>query len=205
MTPQVFQEFTKILKARAVGDRVLEIGAVPTSDSLLNLPVFDKCSERVGINLDGGESYTAGQASDEARYRIVKGNANEMTMFADDSFDAVICNSVIEHDKFFWKTLDEVRRVTCDGGLVVIASPGYDQLKNVRLDSWKAKLRAKIIDNLYFLFKGTTTLHVHNWPGDYYRFSPQCYEEVIMKGLSDVEVYSIMIPPRVFGVGVVRK
>ncbi|MEM8752216.1 MAG: methyltransferase domain-containing protein [Pseudomonadota bacterium] len=205
MTPLVFQEFTRILEARDVGDRVLEIGAVPTADSLLNLSVFDDCAELVGINLDGGESYTMGRASDAARYQIVKGDANEMTCFEDDSFDTVVCNSVIEHDKFFWKTIEEVRRVTRAGGLVVFASPGYDELKNVRLDGWKANLRRTLIDNLYFLFKGTTTLHVHNWPGDYYRFSPQCYREVLFKDFDGVEVYSIMIPPRVFGIGSVRK
>ncbi|MEM7525951.1 MAG: SulP family inorganic anion transporter [Pseudomonadota bacterium] len=33
---------------------------------------------------------------------------------------AHICNSVIEHDKFFWKTIEVVRRVTRAGGLVAL-------------------------------------------------------------------------------------
>ena len=56
-----------------------------------------------------------------------------------------------------------------------------------------------------FLFKGTTTLHIHNWPGDYYRFSPQCYREVLLEGMDNVHVYSVMIPPRIVGIGYVNK
>lgn len=36
MSPEVFQEFEKILSTREIGESDVEIGAVSTSDSLLN-------------------------------------------------------------------------------------------------------------------------------------------------------------------------
>jgi len=44
-------------------------------------------------------------------------------------------------------------------------------------------------------------LRIHNWSGDYYRFSPQAYKDVIFDGMKVVEVYSIMVPPRISGIG----
>lgn len=201
MVPVVFQEWSKLLRAHKAGDRVLEIGAVPTDHSLLNLPEFDGCRERIGINFDSGESYGAGAKSSSDRYKIIKGNSNNMSMFPESYFDTVVSNSVIEHDKFFWLSLKEIRRVAKPGALVIIMSPGYDELENVRLDTWKSRLRRLLVNKTYFLTRGTTTLFVHSWPGDYYRFSPDCYKEVIMKGMRDVTVYSFLIPPRIVGIG----
>ena len=60
MSPEVFREFEKILSCRDVGERILEIGAVPTTDSLLNIEALAGASLKIGINLDGGRSYTHG-------------------------------------------------------------------------------------------------------------------------------------------------
>ncbi|MBI1194421.1 MAG: methyltransferase domain-containing protein [Gammaproteobacteria bacterium] len=204
--PEVFQEFEKILAQRDVGERVLEIGAVPTSDSLLNIKSLSVAVERVGINLDGGESYQAGSANRVNEYRIVKADANRMDCFEDNTFDTVLCNSVFEHDKFFWKSIAEIQRVARNGALVVIATPGYDDMENIRL----ANVPRDVQDNFCANFRreippGTVTMRVHNWPGDFYRFSPQAYREVLFAGMRDVEVYSIMIPPRIFGIGYVVK
>lgn len=203
MTPEVFQEFEKILSERKekIGECVLEIGAVPTSDSLLTIKVLSSTSDRIGINLDGGASYKMRSAKLENEYRIVEANANNMTCFRDNLFDTVLCNSVLEHDKYFWKTISEICRVAKEGALIVIGAPGYDILSDVRLNTDKSKLRRFLIHKLRRIFRGTPTLHVHNWPGDYYRFSPQAFKEVIFEGMRDVEVYSVMIPPRVIGIG----
>jgi hypothetical protein len=48
---------------------------------------------------------------------------------------------------------------------------------------------------------GIPTLWVHNFPGDYYRFSIQAFKDVIFEGMKDVKVYSILIPPRIIGIG----
>lgn len=201
MSPDLFEEFERILAGRDVGDRILEIGAVPTSHSLLNMKRFSSVKELIGVNLDGGESYKQGDSSQNNKYKIIKANSNDLSCFSDNYFDTVLSNSVIEHDKFFWKSLAEIRRVARKGALVVIASPGFDELQNIRKfprNDFKKRLIQKIFSRVY---RGVPTLKIHGWPHDYYRFSPQAYREVIMEGMSDVQIYSIKIPPRIFGIG----
>ena len=123
-----------------------------------------------------------------------------MTCFDDDTFDTVISNSVLEHDKFFWKTLSKIRRVTRNGGLVMIGTPGYDQLENIELGRKRHRLSRWLFRYFPKYIPGTPTLHVHNWPGDYYRFSPQAYREVVFEGMEVVEIHSVSIPPRILGV-----
>ena len=48
----------------------------------------------------------------------------------------------------------------------------------------------------------TLTLKVHDFPGDYYRFSPQAVEEVFLEGLVEKELSTMMLPPRVIGFGI---
>ena len=51
-------------------------------------------------------------------------NANDMP-FADASFDLVMSVSTLEHDKHFWLSLAEMKRVLRPGGVLAIAVPGY--------------------------------------------------------------------------------
>jgi hypothetical protein len=48
---------------------------------------------------------------------------------------------------------------------------------------------------------GTPTLGIHNYPGDYYRFSAQAMTEVFLAGYQQVRVQAIMQPPRIIGWG----
>src|SRR5712692_8128073 len=120
MHPRTYEEFERICSSRKAGGRVLEIGAVPASNSLLCMNSIRNATEKIGINLDGPHAYRD--------FTILNGNSNQMQCFDDGRFDVVLCNAVLEHDKFFWKTLAEMRRVTKPGGLVVIGTPGYTQL-----------------------------------------------------------------------------
>lgn len=207
MHPEVFEEYERILNERKkfLHGRVLEIGAVPTSDSLLNIEVLQCAEELVGINLDGGNAYKLGNKRRRNRYSIVKGNANDMSCFPDEHFCAVLCNAVLEHDKFFWRTLGEINRVTKKGGLIVIGAPGYDDLDNPVLREERDFVRRNIIKDNNRLLRGTLTLPIHDWPGDYYRFSPQAFREVVFEKMYNVKVYSIMIPPRIIGIGFNKK
>ena len=56
---------------------------------------------------------------------IIQANANDMHMFENDSFEAVVCNSTLEHDRYFWKTIDEIHRVTASNGGSVFGSSGF--------------------------------------------------------------------------------
>jgi ubiquinone/menaquinone biosynthesis C-methylase UbiE len=175
---------------------VLEIGATPDDSTLLNLPSLNSAREKIGINLAG--------ASRHNDFSIIEANANAMTCFPDQCFDVVLCNAVFEHDPFFWKSLREIRRVTKSGGLVVIGVPGYRQLpfeKTVR--HWLAKLpRSRSHSDGLPLQHSTLTLAVHNFPGDYYRFSEQAVRDVFFEGMQEVEVCSVLVPPRIIGAGI---
>lgn len=139
---------------------------------------------------------------------ILRADANSLASmpgFGDDSFDTVLCNSVLEHDRFFWRTLAEMKRVTRPGGVIGIGVPGYAKLPLERTASRLARTLAwirvpgRIRDPLG---ASTLTLQIHDHPGDYYRFSPQAVAEVFLEGLVDTELHTLMLPPRVIGFGV---
>ena len=112
----------------------------------------------------------------------VQGNANDMGMFEDESFDLVVSNATLEHDKHFWLSVGEMRRVLAPGGLLIIGTPGY--IENPERDQGRA----------------TSTYRVH-YRFDYYRFSAQAFREVFFAGMEDVAVQSILQPPRIIGLG----
>ena len=55
---------------------------------------------------------------------------------------------------------------------------------------------------LNMFFYTTITFELHSATGDYYRFSPQTFKEVFFEGMSNVEIHTIMLPPRIIGVGI---
>ena len=116
MHRRILQEFERICSERAIRGSVLEVGAVPTDESLLCMKSLEHATEKIGIDLNSPSEYKD--------FKIVQGNANAME-FDDNRFDAVLCNAVLEHDKYFWKTVQEIKRVTKAGGLIVFGVPGY--------------------------------------------------------------------------------
>jgi SAM-dependent methyltransferase len=198
MHPAIFAAFDQICREQQAGGRVLEIGAVPHPSTLLALPSLAGASEKLGINIAG--------ASRGADFRILAGDANAMSDFADASFDVILCNSMLEHDRRFWLTLREVRRVARPGALVAIGVPGYAELRMPlrRLGRWLARLPvlgAAARRQLDALKTGTPTLAPHNMPGDYYRFSEQAVREVFLEGLDAPQVRRLLAPPRILGWG----
>ena len=193
MHPAVFQVFESICSQAAIQGPVLEVGAVPGPDSLLRMPCLSHLESKVGLNLDGGVLCDG--------YDIKQGNANAMTDFADGQFAAVLCNAVLEHDRCFWKTVAEIRRVTAPGGLIAIGVPGYAGMgpqtfaPRNSLFGWisRAFEHGPYADTI---LAGTLTLGVHNYPGDFYRFSEQAVRDVFMAGLADVELRTVLNPPR---------
>jgi len=105
---------------------------------------------------------------------------------------------MLEHDKFFWKTISEIYRVTRRGGLVVLGVPAFVTLPVNRL------LDAKPfqVPILKWLFQSTLTFKVHNATGDYYRFGRQAVEEVLLAGMNNTQIEVIMLPPRIIGSGI---
>jgi SAM-dependent methyltransferase len=196
MLPRVYKEFERICSERKAGGAVLEIGAVPSTDSLLCMKSLRNATQKIGINLKGPSEYRD--------FKIIQGNGNAMTCFGDASFDVVLCNAVLEHDPYFWKTIAEIKRVAKPGALIVIGAPGYARLKMEKISSLLNHvplLRRWRRSYFGLLFFPTLTIHVHNEPGDFYRFSRQAFEEVLLAGLTEVEVLSVFLPPIIIGAG----
>jgi SAM-dependent methyltransferase len=196
MHPAVFNVFEEMCRARKIGGAILEIGATPDDWTLLNLPALAGAKEKIGINKAGGSRFRD--------FDILNMDANDMTDFPDGRFDAVLCNAVLEHDPFFWKTLAEIRRVVRTGGWVAIGTPGFKPLPaETRLRRWFARLsRFSRHPDGWPLQHSTLTLAVHNFPGDYYRFSEQTFREVFFEGMADVVIRTVLVPPRIIGTGI---
>ena len=194
--PRVFQTFERLCAARGAGGAVLEIGAVPAPNTLLCLEAIRGATAKIGVNLSEPSHY--------ADFDILQANANAMSGFEDGRFDTVLCNAVLEHDKFFWQTLAEIRRVTKPGGLVVIGVPGYtgppQRRSAVRPRTARALARLGL-GRLNWLWWSTLTAGIHNAPGDFYRFSPQAVQAVFFQDMTDVEIVSVTIPPVIIGAG----
>ena len=200
MHPAIFAAFETICRDGVPsGARVLEVGAMPSADTLLNLPSLRRAALRVGVNLADGSPLPGAS--------MLRVAADGLAAIADGSFDAVLCNSVLEHDPHFWCTLAGMRRVLRPGGLLVIGVPGYADLPPppaLRL-AWRvARLPggAALLERLVPGWEaGTPTLVVHNHPGDYYRFSEQAMREVLLAGCTEVRTQVVLRPPRIIGVG----
>ncbi|NBP52408.1 MAG: methyltransferase domain-containing protein, partial [Actinobacteria bacterium] len=169
----------------------------PGDDTLLCLPSLRGAESRIGINLDGPHRHRD--------FEIVRGDANAMHCFPDAIFDTVLCNATLEHDSRFWLTLAEIRRVARQGAVIAIGVPTFDRLPS---DTRLRRLLAIpgvprwIRVPREALHCSTLTLQVHEYPGDYYRFSPQAVREVFCEGLRDVAVETLLVPPRSIGSGI---
>jgi SAM-dependent methyltransferase len=163
-----------IQRAKIRPEHVLEVGGHMGPGSLLRFPELAG-AERYCLNL-------VDLPSDE-EITAVTGNANDMRgVFEDDRFDLVVCSATLEHDKRFWLSVDEMKRVLKPGGLLIISVPGY--VEDPERDHGRA----------------THTYRVH-YRFDYYRFSEQAVREVFFEGMRRVRVSPVMFPPRIFGHG----
>ena len=100
----------------------------------------------------------------------------------------------------------EIEPIGCrKGGLIAIGVPGFNTLPVERTASRLARILSRLGVSqaaLDAMDASTLTLRTHNFPGDFYRFSPQAVTEVLLDGLLDKEVHTLMLPPRIIGVGI---
>ena len=170
MTDEIYFTFEKVLSLHINLniERVLEVGATDVG-CLLESSVFSESSLRVGLNQT---SYPSNDICTR-----VNGNSNDMSMFNSGSFDVVLSNATLEHDKFFWKSIGEMRRVLAVGGFMAIGVPGY------------------IGKNLPFKIVPTYNVHGERLYGDYYRYSEQACREVFFDGFSRISQTVVSCPP----------
>jgi len=198
MSPEIYQAFESLCARHPFRGPVLEIGVTPGPDSLLRLPSLRTHPDKTGIHL--------GPPGMDAGSTILQGNANAMPGFADGTFGLVLCNSTLEHDPFFWKTLQEIRRVTAPGGLFIVGVPGYAGMGLRHLlpgSDRRSRLLRRLLQSFgpATLRAGTPTLGEHHFPGDYYRFSEKALRDVLLEGFDVLETRTLMHPPRVLGCG----
>jgi SAM-dependent methyltransferase len=197
--PQIFKEFDAICAALSITGKVLEIGASRDHPLLLDLPALQSASKRVGVGL--------GPAFRNEHFELLSRDANDLGCFADDAFELVLCNAMLEHDARFWLTIAEARRVTQPGGWIVLGAPGYGAMGSFpgrRLLDWLSKLPTigrRWRDDCSALYASAPTLGLHYYPSDYYRFSQHAMEEVLLEGLESKDVRLLLVPPRVIGFG----
>jgi SAM-dependent methyltransferase len=175
VSPKIKQRFHTIIRNSGVQpEKALEVGGLMGDDSLLRFRELAG-AERYCLNLV--------ELPSDDQVTAVTGNANDMRgVFKSDLFDLVVCCSTLEHDKRFWLSVAEMKRVVRPGGLLVIGVPGY--VKDKERDEGRS----------------TLTYRVH-YRFDYYRFSEQAVREVFFEGMQRVRVAKVGVPPRLIGHG----
>jgi SAM-dependent methyltransferase len=198
MHPEVNAAFDRLCQRYGLGGEILEIGATPTPDTLLNLPALSGATRRLGVNMEA--------ASQIGGAEILSANAHALPMLATGSFDAVLCNATFEHDPMFWLTLAEIRRLLRPAGIAIFGVPGYighrglvPRVKGLAARLWPSPLPGSA--RLAGAAASTATLQIHNYPGDYYRFSEQAMRDVLLDGFDVLEIEVLLQPPRIIGVG----
>lgn len=182
------------------GSDVLELGSIERTAKgfLAGLP---SNTRYLGVNLDV-------EAEGEG-WRIVRGNANDLDL-EDASFDAVICNAMLEHDPAFWLSLAEAKRVLRAGGILYLGAPGFSAdvshlaRLGLRINGALERLgwgKRIIRSHLFGGLISTRTYPFHGRPGDYWRFSPEAMRRVLLADMDVLEVREVYFPPRILGVG----
>jgi len=196
--------------------RVLEIGTPNDSKNSLLSYLTDKDernNECFGIDMRADEP----DSDVDLPYTLINCNSNNMDQFDDVSFDFVMTSSTLEHDRYFWKTLSEVRRVLTGNGLFLVMVPGYNKGvgKPARISRRLMYLMSRVDQRAFKgsfsdrlgsmeqngFFVRTQTFSYHGAPGDYYRFSEDAFREVFMEGFECLHFDSILNPPRLVAVG----
>lgn len=188
-----------ICRDLAIRGDVIELGASPEHQTLLSLPSLSGAARRVGVGLDG-------EAEGDG-YVIRRLNCHDLSAFPDGAFQLVLSNSMLEHDGHFWLSLAEARRIAAPGGYILFGVPGFAHmgdvpgrkllklLSRVPLTGGFRRTVATALD------ASSLTLGIHNFPGDYYRFSEQAMREILLEGMEQVSTRLLLSPPRVIGLG----
>jgi SAM-dependent methyltransferase len=189
MHATIYNEFRTIISQLKITGRVLEIGAVPEENTLLNMDLL-RDRERVGVNIAPASCYHG--------FDILQADATDLSIFDSDRFDCVLSNATIEHEKHFWKICAEIRRVLRPGGVAIIGAPGYSQNSDTGQLDLSKPAGADPLAEWDFT---TLVFRYHGAPKDYYRFSEDAFREVIFEGYRDVCIRTVMVPPRLIGNG----
>jgi len=184
--PKIHGHYQSLAEKYQMQGPFLEIGVSPGPNSILAGGYFHGKPDRIGINLGDREMFDDGTGQNIKFLRV---NSNDMRReFADNSFGTVLSNAVIEHDRYFWRSIEEMKRVLAPGGIMAVGAPGYVAQTQLR--------RIKLPEDLD---KATLTYDVHVQP-DYWRFSKKAFKDVICEGMEILELRALMRVPIIVAV-----
>lgn len=109
------------------GKRVLDVGSSDYNGSMRPLIEHWKCSEYLGIDMEPGPGVDLVLNADDMLER-----------FGPDSFDLVICLEMMEHTRYWRKSLHNIKGVCKPGGTVLMTAParGY-AYHAIHADFWR--------------------------------------------------------------------
>ena len=97
--------------------KVLDIGSYDVNGNYRD--IFESIGHYYkGLDMEGGPNVD-----------IVPQNTYIWNEIKDDEYDAVISGQALEHIEFFWITIEEIIRITKEGGLICIIAP--NDLQNI--------------------------------------------------------------------------
>ena len=153
-------------------DRAIEIGSANVNGIVADLFA-------AGTSYTGVDHRSPPCNRPEGNNVHVQANGNDLRAhFDDDAFDWALCNSMLEHDLYFWKTVSELRRVLRPGGILIIGTP--------TLGFGHHGVSEDLAEN-----PGLPTHPEGTGIFDYYRFTRSTYYRLFFAGCEDVEVLDV--------------
>lgn len=203
MLPVIYREIEGLVRRwPPPGHRLLELGATPETAARLTSRLPDLDYTGIDVRVDS-EGRTSG---------ILEADAHALP-FDDNSYEAIVSNSMFEHDPAFWLSLAEVRRVLSPEGMFYVGVPGYSSKMSAPARLAR-KTRNRLLNLDTPLGKGlghswlvnapiaTTTYPVHGTGfGDYFRFSQAGVCDVLLGGYEVFESSEVLSPPRIIAAG----
>ena len=177
-------EFGRLVDKQDTVGPYLQIGVTDPEQCAL----ADLSGERhaLGAGLDDGDG--------PAGITCHRGGPSDLARFPDGRFRTVLWNDGLAHDRAFWRTIDELRRILAPGGTLVLSVPGFSNVPDRAGVTVVGPKGNPIPDT-------TPTYRIHGAP-DFWRISPQAMRQVILDGFDEVEVKVSAMPPRIVGIGV---
>lgn len=114
------------LSSRFCGNRILEIGC-GNGKVLYNLR--DKFRQLYGIEASSVRAETAKKTLSGINAKIIVADIEEDLEFEEGFFDLVIWSDVIEHIVDLWRAMDNIKRITANGGILITTTPNVAKIK----------------------------------------------------------------------------
>lgn len=104
------------------GSNVLDVGATNSMWNYKDAVLANNCTYNT---LDWG---------DGADFKV---NSYDWSHIPKDRFNVVITGQAFEHDKYFWKTVENIKNILKPGDMVIIIVPSCGDIHRYPLDCWR--------------------------------------------------------------------